>query len=306
MGVTGELRSEQVPALASGRPLVTVGLPVFNGERYLRGALEANLAQTFEDFELLVCDNASTDATSEILREFAARDPRVRVHRHDENLGAAGNYNSAVALARGTYFRWTPHDDLVAPTHLERLMEVHRAEGDGLALVYPQTSIIDAEGLVVDQIDDRAHAPEPEAHLRLERLLRINICNPVLGLIPLELLQRTACIGPYRSSDKVLLFELSLHGRVIEVPERLFFRRRDEKLQAHTNLSAAEKQAWFDPRSRERAERYRWTLVRHSFDAVQRAPLSFVERQRCRLAIVRDMARWRHQLWGELRGRATA
>ncbi|HLR96223.1 MAG TPA: glycosyltransferase, partial [Jiangellaceae bacterium] len=74
-------------------PRVTIGLPVFNGERYLEAAIDSILAQDFQDFELLLADNASTDATLEICERAAARDPRVTVHRSEANRGAAWNYN---------------------------------------------------------------------------------------------------------------------------------------------------------------------------------------------------------------------
>ncbi len=87
-------------------PKVTVGLPVYNGERYLRATLDSILAQDFEDFELLVADNASTDGTPQILQEYAERDGRVVVHRQPRNLGAAANYNWLAINARGEYFKW--------------------------------------------------------------------------------------------------------------------------------------------------------------------------------------------------------
>ena len=80
-------------------PRVSVGMPVYNGERYVKAALDAVLAQTFRDFELIISDNASTDATGEICREYAARDPRIRYSRNNENIGAARNGNRTIQLA---------------------------------------------------------------------------------------------------------------------------------------------------------------------------------------------------------------
>ncbi len=279
-------------------------MPVFNGERFLRDALESNLAQTVEDLELVVCDNASTDSTPQILAEVAAGDSRVRVVRSETNRGAAANYNRTVELARGRFFRWTTHDDLVAPTHLERLLAAFEEGPPSMVLAYPKTAIIDSNGQIVGNYEDRAQtlgAP----HERLRTLLRnLSLCNPVLGLTPLETIRRTRLIGPYRSSDKVFLYEMALMGEIIEVPERLFFRRRDQSLASPSNLSAAEQSAWFDPSGGDGS--YRWTLVRQGFEAVHRAPLSFAERQRCRLTMAREALRWRRQLWAEWRGSRSA
>lgn len=284
------------------RPLVSVGLPVFNGERFLRAALESNLAQTMGDLELVVCDNASTDGTVEILEEFASKDPRVRLVRHERNLGAAANYNSTVEHARGQYFRWTTHDDLVAPTHLERLLAAYEDGPEDMVLAYPKTAIIDTQGEVVEEYEDRADA-RGAPHSRLRTMLRnLSLCNPVLGLTPLEVIKKTRLIGSYRSSDKVFLYEMALLGSVVEVPERLFFRRRDDTLDSPSNLDAEGQAAWFDPNKDKSS--YRWTLVRNSLEAVRRAPLSFLERQRCAMTVMRDALRWRRELWREMRGSA--
>src|SRR5207245_725070 len=99
-------------------------MPVRNGEKYVRQAIESILAQTFSDWELVICDNASTDATEAICREYAARDPRVRYSRNAENLGPAGNHARCFELSRGRYFRWHAHDDLLHPQYLEKCVEV--------------------------------------------------------------------------------------------------------------------------------------------------------------------------------------
>src|SRR5580698_5675373 len=86
-------------------PVVTIGMPVYNGARYLEEALRSILNQTYRDCELLISDNASTDATESICRRYAAEDGRVRYLRNERNLGAAANYNRVIHLASGRYFR---------------------------------------------------------------------------------------------------------------------------------------------------------------------------------------------------------
>src|SRR3954470_1068595 len=98
--------------MSERRPRVSIGLPVYNGQRFLAPAVSSLLAQTFADFELVICDNASTDDTEAICRRFAERDPRVRYHRNEQNVGAAPNFNRALALSTGQYFKWAAHDDL--------------------------------------------------------------------------------------------------------------------------------------------------------------------------------------------------
>ena len=108
-------------AMTSGAPpRVSIGLPVFNGERYLARAIESVLGQDFRDLELIVCDNASTDRTPEICAAYARRDARVRYFRNPRNLGAGPNYDRCFRLARGEYFKWAAHDDRLAPDYLSR------------------------------------------------------------------------------------------------------------------------------------------------------------------------------------------
>src|SRR5689334_9657310 len=101
-------------------PCVSIGMPVFNGERYLAQAITSVLSQGFRDLELIICDNASTDRTEQICREVARQDPRLRYYRNSRILGAAPNYNLCFQHARGTYFKWAAHDDCLAPDYLAK------------------------------------------------------------------------------------------------------------------------------------------------------------------------------------------
>ena len=114
------------------RPRVSVGMRVYNGERFLRPAIESVLAQTDTDFELIISDNASTDATSEICRAYAARDPRIRYVRNATNIGAVRNFNRAFQLSTAEYYKLANADDVCAPTLMERcaaVLDTHPAVG---------------------------------------------------------------------------------------------------------------------------------------------------------------------------------
>ena len=263
-------------------PLVSIGLPVYNGEDYLAEALNSLLNQTFSDFELIICDNASTDGTQALCEAYAARDPRVRYERNPANLGAAANYNRCFALARGRYFRWHAHDDRVAPTHLERCVEVLDRAPD-VILVYPQTMLIDQDGRETEPYDDNFRLRSPEPQRRFRGFFSAKwLCNPVFGLIRREVLARTALIGSYRASDRVLLGELSLLGQFEEVPERLFFKRMHPQMSTRANLSDSELANWFDPAQGGRLLYLpRWRWVREYARAIWRAPMPSGQRLHC-------------------------
>lgn len=102
---------------------VSIGLPVYNGAEYLREALDSLLAQTFTDFELIVSDNASTDATAEIIRDYQQMDPRVRYFCQKKNIGSGANFLYVLHQARGELFMWAAHDDIWANNWLEVLVQ---------------------------------------------------------------------------------------------------------------------------------------------------------------------------------------
>src|SRR5207249_10009521 len=141
-------------------PRVSIGVPVYNGERYLGATLDSLLAQTFGDFELIICDNASTDGTEAIARAYAGRDARVRYVRQERNLGPPRNYNHAFELSRGEYFRWFPSDDLAAPQSVARCVEVLDRE-PSVVLAYPKPTLIDEDGRVLRDYEDRLDLRSP-------------------------------------------------------------------------------------------------------------------------------------------------
>ena len=146
-GPTDIIDSGQIAAAAAwtGAPRVSIGLPVYNGERWLSQSVESILAQSFTDFELVICDNASTDGTEAICRGFAGRDERVRYLRNARNIGGMRNATLVFEQARGEYFRWAAHDDVCEPTLIERLVEVLDDHPEVVAAVSPSISI-DGDG----------------------------------------------------------------------------------------------------------------------------------------------------------------
>ncbi|MGE0821932.1 MAG: glycosyltransferase family 2 protein [Candidatus Binatia bacterium] len=128
--------------LTKRQPLVSIGVPVYNGETFLRAGLDALLAQTYPHLEVVIADNASTDHTEEICREYANKDARVRYHRNPRNVGVYANFRHVLALARGDYFMWAAVDDLRPLTAVEDCLTVLLADpqavmAHGLILVEP-------------------------------------------------------------------------------------------------------------------------------------------------------------------------
>ncbi len=111
-------------------PLVTIGIPAFNSEKTISEAIESVLQQDYENLELIVSDNFSTDATLDICKSFSRSDPRVRVIAQSANMGAVNNFNFLLERANGTYFCWLGSDDKFAPEHIRRSVELLRSDSD--------------------------------------------------------------------------------------------------------------------------------------------------------------------------------
>jgi glycosyltransferase involved in cell wall biosynthesis len=235
---------------ATPGPRVCVGLPVFNGERYLAESLESLLAQDFTDFELVVADNASTDRTPQVLAEYAHRDPRIRVLRRETNIGGSENFNSLVWSTRAPLFKWAADDDLHDPRFIGACVAALDAD-PGAVLAYPKTYLIDAEGSLLREHEDRLHLDSEDVATRLRQFVeRRWLCNPLFGVIRTDVLRRTSLERPYPSADVALLGELALAGRFHEVPERLFYRRYTPRSVGLGELDKAAVARWFRPSGR--------------------------------------------------------
>jgi glycosyltransferase involved in cell wall biosynthesis len=249
--IRGDSGQSGAPADIPAMPRVSIGLPVFNGERWLAESVDSLLSQTFSDFELIICDNASTDSTEEIGRRYAQQDPRVRYMRNVSNIGGMRNANLTFELARGEYFRWAASDDRAAPTLLERLVHELDTRPDVVAAVSPSIAIDHrgerlpyfyvgkAEGkllsrgrndppLMTDASGVRypteGTAGRPSRRFR-ELMLTRGPCEASYGLIRSDVLRRTRVHQPYTCSDVVMLGELALHGPFFIIDEPLFFKR---------------------------------------------------------------------------------
>jgi glycosyltransferase involved in cell wall biosynthesis len=287
----------------SKAPKVSIGLPVHNGARYVRETMESVLSQDDVDLELLIGDNGSTDATSSICREVAASDDRVRYMRNEENLGASWNFNRLVTEARGEYFKWAPHDDVVGPGYLSGCVDVLDREPD-VVLCHALSADIDADGAITrywDALPDRGAA---SAATRLRAVLdRPDICWPVVGLIRRDVLLRTPMIAPYSSSDLGLLAELALYGRFHELPEVLSFHRDHAERSIRAHAQDRDRGGWFDPQLEGTVTFPLWRLAGAVVRAIRVAPIDRLGRGAAASVLLPWAWRWRDRLareaaWG--------
>ena len=270
--------------MTSSPPRVSIGMPVYNGESYLRPALDSILTQTFADFELIVSDNASADATQEICSAYAARDHRIRYHRNERNIGGAPNHNRTIELANGQYFKWAHYDDIWAPELLARSVEI-LDRYPNVVLCYSATKVIDENGEFVKDLKDGLNLRAASAVDRYRafhgRYRRQQATGHIfLGLMRLEALKKTRQHGSIYSADIVLLAELALLGEFYEVPEPLFLRRvhPDSSMAKYTPQGVA---VFEDPTNRGRILLPRWRLAFELARSLQSSHLSIYDKLRC-------------------------
>lgn len=240
-------------------PRVSIGLPVYNGQNFVEQAIQSVVQQTYEDWELVICDNASSDATQQICLHYAKLDPRIQYHRAAKNLGAAWNFNRVFELASGEYFRWLSHDDYLAETVIEDcVLELDRRPD--VVLCATGTAVIDAQGYrVVDDLPresdmqfqglteaqeslrrELSQSTEPSERFRGILMYSLR-CYEIYGLIRREVMLQTQRHPAYCGGEKVLLAELALLGPFAELEAPLFYCRwHDERF---TSNSSAREQA---------------------------------------------------------------
>jgi len=269
------------------RPLISIGLPVFNGERYLKNAIESILGQSFKDFELIICDNASTDDTEDICRHYAAKDKRIRYMRNPQNKGSAFNFNKVFWEAKGKYFRWNCYDDYIHPDLLKICLE-YMQNNPGAVLYYSRAIMIDQDSNVTELYTDKMDLRDDKASKRMRKYFQAykghHMCNPVFGIFETEFLKNTGVMGAYLSSDMVLLGETAMRGKIFEIPEYLFYYRvhPDSSMNAYNTM---QRMAWFDPCKDGKLFFMRWRWLKEYFSALNKTDMSLMQKTLCSIEI---------------------
>jgi glycosyltransferase involved in cell wall biosynthesis len=268
-------------------PLLSVGMPVYNGERFLAKALDSLLTQTFTDFELIISDNASTDATESICRSYAGRDPRIQYSKNAENMGAGWNVRRVYAMAQGKYFKWAAHDDFCEPTLFEKCV-VALERDPSLVLVQSKVRVLDETGAFVEDYEWPMRTDSEDAIVRFrDLLLNDHLCFQIFGVIRTEALKKLPPQGSYVNSDGVLLAQLGLLGRYHEIPERLFINTRHSGQSSktvptrvkHNGLRLTRRYGtlpspeWWDPKLSKKLTFPEWRQLKEYTASIHRAPL---------------------------------
>jgi glycosyltransferase involved in cell wall biosynthesis len=288
--------------MTPNKPRVSIGMPVYNGAVYLAQSIESILAQTFQDFELIISDNGSRDRTEDICRSYAAQDGRIRYFCQETNRGAAWNHNKVFHLSSGEYFKWHCHDDLCDPTFLEKCVAVLDRE-PSVVLCYSQFARIDGQGRLLKTttfgwtpIASSPVSGIARSHERFRIVIhRRSTCEEIYGLMRRQVAKETQLIGGYTQSDDNFLAELALRGEFYEIPEPLFRYRLHPEKSTETYRSRLQRMAWFDPAAAGRMSIPFVRQFREYLLLIGRAPLPMTEQTICYVHTVGWA--WRFRRW---------
>jgi len=295
-------------------PRLSIGLPVYNGEEYLAQSIEALLGQSYEDFELIISDNASTDSTADICRRYGRQDSRIRYIRQARNIGLSPNHNFVLQQSRGEFFKWAAADDLYGRDLLKRCVDA-LDEHPGVVLAHAWEAAIDGAGNVTQAMDyplatDSPRAPDrfrsilfgssglfessdPQARglIRVDNSGILRACDEY-GVIRTSVMRKIAPLGSYHHSDRIVVCEIALHGRFHITRDWLYFRRDTPDRTYNQSPKLRHRCEVMDPVRANRLRHPTARLVAEYFwgyiAAIRRAPLSPADRREC----YRSLSQW--------------
>jgi glycosyltransferase involved in cell wall biosynthesis len=280
-------------------PLVSIGLPVYNGERFVAEAIQCVLDQTFSDWELIISDNCSTDRTVAICRQFADQDSRIRLYQNARNMGVCFNYSEVFRLSRGQYFKWMAHDDLFASRFIESCIQ-ELEKGESVVLAFPKMCHVDAGGRVLRRQASELSVLGATAESRAKQFLRSAAQNTdflwlAYGVIRRDVLQQSGSMGLYAGSDQVLLFKISLCGGIKQINEEMFFRREHPEAETCRRGSTVRERAKGAYADDNRRFVFPWCrILKEHLICVLKSPIPLLGRLQCTTAVLRRfLAAWR-------------
>lgn len=251
-------------------PRVSLALPVYNGEKFIGDAIRSILDQDYEDFELIITDNASNDGTARICGELAESDCRIRYVRNERNLGAGPNFNRGFDLSSGEFFKWCACDDCLSPNFIGACIRALEMNRDAV-LAYGITRSIDEDGrliplvgsMMTDMVDDTP------AHRFRKVIAEVGTCYEIFGVFRRDDLKKSALHRFYYGSDRALIAEMALIGRFVHVPDVVFYNREHP----NRSINIVDKRArvfWHNTDARSTRALEHWKLLKQLIDTAVR------------------------------------
>ena len=267
---------------------VIIGLPVYNGQKYLDAAIESHLSQSFGDFNLVISDNGSTDATPEICAGYAAKDKRVKFLRSDVNRGILWNHRRVFEAIESPdqYFRWAGADDIMEPGLLQAMVTVLNTRPEVEAVV-PDTKNIDDRGEIIGSMGRELNLQSPDVFERAHDVLMASYQHVIAyGLLRASTLRLMRTGPDYIGWDPIFVWELALRGQMVQVAGPVLLRRFHPGSISRVK-TAKEMRKWVEPNSKAGMNFPHWTWAYERARALIASPLSARERLRIGMFLAR-------------------
>ena len=254
--------------------LVSIGLPVYNGENFIEKTLKCLINQSYKNIEIIISDNASSDKTEEICRYYLKFDKRISYFRNKINKGASWNYNFVFHRSKGTFFKWAAHDDLISLLFIEECVK-ELIKDQSIPLCHSKVIEINKYDNPIRKYPSCVKLGNKDPIIRFYEC----VCKPhsqcaVFGVFRSSILGKTRLIEKYSSSDRSLLGEISLRGPIVEIPKYYFFKRSHDKQHFRIFKTKREKYIWYDPNKKSIFILPNWRLFYAHIISILRVPLN--------------------------------
>ncbi|WP_019140752.1 glycosyltransferase family 2 protein [Noviherbaspirillum massiliense] len=273
---------------------VVIGLPVYNGQKYIGAAIESHLSQSFGDFDLVISDNGSTDATPDICDDYAGKDSRVKYLRSPQNRGILWNHRRVMEAISSPdqYFRWAGGDDILEQGLLEGMVQVLDRRPEVVA-VMPNTRNIDELGQIIGSMDRSLDVQSPDVFERAHKILMADYQHVVAyGLLRASTLKQMRTGPNYVGWDEIFIWELGLRGKIVHMPGPALLRRFHRGSISRVK-TVKEMRKWVEPDAKGAGMNFpHWTWTYERVRALLGAPVSGRDRLRIARLLARDV-RWR-------------
>jgi len=210
-------------------PFVTIGIPVYNEEKFVAASVLSALNQTYKNIKIIISDNCSTDRTFEILQELVSRHEHVMLIRQAKNISASPNFSFVMNKANTEYFCWLGGHDIMQPTFIEKAVNIFLNNVD-VSLVYPMAEMIDEMGLpmniAADSDIDTTQLNNIDGPLKV--VTNLHFCTAIHGLFKSDIL-KSYTIKTIIGADQPILFHAAVHGKLYPLTEILYLRRQVRK-----------------------------------------------------------------------------
>jgi glycosyltransferase involved in cell wall biosynthesis len=210
------------------KPLVSIGMPLYNDEDFLEESLNSLLNQTFSNFELIISDDASTDNSSEICKKYKDNDKKIKYYRNEKNLGEIANFNKALSFAKGKYFMWASGHDIWKPSFIEKCVEKLESEPSAVACTTFYNHV-DTKGNFIKRNTRVFNTINNSKFVGFIKAIWILFDPVIYGVIKTKELKKTRGYLYVLGPDHVVRVELSLFGKFTQIPEPLFSFRKKRK-----------------------------------------------------------------------------